>query len=63
MRVCENQSSVKSRDEVEAFLCDVNRCIDAGDCTINNQPWKGNKVNKTLNYLTERESIFKLRIK
>lgn len=41
------------KDEVRKFLENVKNLIRKGRVTINNKPWKGNRVNKTLAYMAE----------
>lgn len=44
----------KTKDEVNRFLEDVKAIILKGtNLQINNKPWKGNRVNKTLTYMAE----------
>lgn len=44
----------KTKDEVNRFLEDVKAIILKGaNVQINNKPWKGNRVNKTLTYMAE----------
>lgn len=43
----------KEKGEVRGFLESVNDLIRKGRVTINNRPWKGNRVNKTLAYMSE----------
>ena len=44
----------KDEKEVRKFLDNVKSIIlSGGNITINNAPWKGNKINKTLIYMAE----------
>lgn len=44
----------KDKKEVQEFLDNVKSIILSGsNIKINNLPWKGNKVNKTLGYMAE----------
>lgn len=44
----------KSKEEVQLYLDNVKAIILKQDnVQINNMPWKGNRVNKTLAYMTE----------
>lgn len=44
----------KAKDEVNSFLDHVKSFISKRmNIIINNRPWKGNKVNKTLSYMAE----------
>ncbi len=46
----------KAKEEVESFLNDVKSIISNGkNIAINNVPWSGNKVNKTLAYMAETQ--------
>lgn len=44
----------KNKEEVQVFLNNVKTQILKGSVYINNKPWKGNKVNKTLTYMAEK---------
>lgn len=45
---------IYKKEEVKGFLNDVKSIILSGANTqINNKPWKGNKVNKTLDYMAK----------
>lgn len=46
----------KAKEEVKSFLTDVKSIILEGtNVKINNVPWKGKKVNKTLAYMAETQ--------
>lgn len=44
---------IKRKEEVRDFLKKVKKLIAEGKVQINNLPWKGNRVNKTLAYMAE----------